>query len=174
MAMEHDRPDPKDLEPREPTLDDLVGLCRRLNVLKVAYLVVGGFAMRAAGYIRQTMDIDLVVAGDPDNEQRLYQALAGLPDNAVRDLRPGELERYAVIRVADEIVVDLMTAAGGIAFAEACRDVARKDIHGVSIPFASPRLLWRMKARTHREKDAPDLLFLRRLLEARGETPPAD
>lgn len=29
------------------------------------------------------------------------------------------------------------------------------------IPFASPRLLWRMKVNTHREKDAPDLLFLR-------------
>jgi len=26
------------------------------------------------------------------------------------------------------------------------------------IPFASPRLLWRMKVNTHREKDAPDLL----------------
>jgi hypothetical protein len=42
----------------------------------------------------------------------------------------------------------------------------------VAIPFASPRLLWRMKARTHRAKDEPDLVFLREYFKARGEQPP--
>jgi hypothetical protein len=37
----------------------------------------------------------------------------------------------------------------------------------VNIPFASPATLWRMK-QTHREKDIPDRIFLRRLLEAQG------
>jgi hypothetical protein len=40
-------------------------------------------------------------------------------------------------------------------------DSVVREIDGVAIPFASPRLLWRMKVNTHREKDAPDLLFLR-------------
>jgi hypothetical protein len=44
---------------------------------------------------------------------------------------------------------------------------------GYTIPFASPRLLWRMKAVTHREKDAGDLVVLRHWFAARGETPPA-
>lgn len=35
-------------------------------------------------------------------------------------------------------------------------------------------LLWRMKRRTHREKDAGDLLFLRKWFEAEGRTPPDD
>ena len=39
-------------------------------------------------------------------------------------------------------------------------------------PFASPRLLWRMKVVTHREKDAADLLFLRYWFAERGEQPP--
>jgi len=43
----------------------------------------------------------------------------------------------------------------------------------VAIPFASPRLLWRMKAVTHRAKDAADLVFLRYWFAERGETPPA-
>jgi hypothetical protein len=43
---------------------------------------------------------------------------------------------------------------------------------GVPIPFASPRLLWRMKARTHREKDSGDLVFLREYFAQRGEAPP--
>jgi hypothetical protein len=91
----------------------------------------------AAGYNRRTMDVALIVAAYPENEAR---AFATLPDNAVRDLQPGEPQQYAVIRVADEILVDLMRSAGGIDYAEAVRDVVVRDIDGVSIPFASPRL----------------------------------
>jgi hypothetical protein len=90
----------------------------------------------------------------------------------VRELTPGELQKYCVIRVADEIVVDLMKTAGGIDYEEASRDIVIREIGGVPIPFASPRLLWRMKAVTHREKDAPDLFFLRQWFAERGEEPP--
>ncbi len=94
-----------ELAPREPSVEDLVHLCRNLNSSGCRYLVVGGFAIIGAGYNRRTMDIDFLV---------------------------------------DE----------------------------VAIPFASPRLLWRMKARTHRAKDEPDLVFLREYFKARGEQPP--
>jgi len=147
-------------------------LCRELNRCGARYLVVGGFAVRAAGYNRRTMDVDLMVARDPENEARVYAALSTLPDNAVRELQPGELQRYNVIRVADEVLVDLMSSAGGIEYEEAARDVAVHQVDGVPIPFASPRLLWRMKAGTHREKDAADLVFLRYWFAERGEQPP--
>jgi hypothetical protein len=161
-----------ELEPREPTVEDLRDLCRELNQRQVRYVVVGGFAVQAAGYNRRTMDVDLLVAGDGDNESRLFSALATLPDKAVRELQRGELQQYNVIRVADEILVDLMRSAGGIEYAEASQDVVVHAIQGVSIPFASPRLLWRMKAGTHREKDAPDLVFLRHWFAERGQEPP--
>jgi sirohydrochlorin ferrochelatase len=176
MAVEDDRqPDSNPtshLESREPTLDDLRDLCRALNERGARYVVIGGFAIRAAGYIRRTMDVDLIVAADLDNESRVFDALATLPDQAVRELQPGELEQYTVIRVADEILVDLMRSAGGIDYAEAARDVVVREVDGVPIPFASPRLLWRMKSVTHREKDAGDLVFLRYWFAERGETPP--
>ena len=172
MAMEDDRP-PQDLESREPTTEDLRDLCRELNDRKALYVVVGGFAVRAAGYNRKTMDVDLMVAADPDNEAKVFSALSTLPDNAVRELKRGELQLYNVIRVADEILVDLMRRAGGIDYAEASKDVVVHEIQGVPIPFASPRLLWRMKACTHREKDAGDLVFLRHWFAERGEQPPA-
>src|SRR2546427_1403058 len=49
-------------------VEDLRDLCRELNQRAAKYLVVGGFAMRAANYIRKTMDVDLIVAADPENE----------------------------------------------------------------------------------------------------------
>ena len=166
------KPDPKELEPRPPVRADLVALCRELNRLRARYVVVGGFAIISSGMPRMTMDIDLMVANDRDNEARVFAALSTLPDNAVRELQPGELQQYNVIRVADEILVDLMVSAGGIDYEEASRDVLVREVDGVPIPFASPRLLWRMKVVTHREKDAADLLFLRYWFAERGEQPP--
>jgi hypothetical protein len=121
MVVEGDRPSAGDLECREPTLEDLRDLCRARNDRGAKYVVVGGFAIRAAGYNRRTMDVDLLVATDPENEARLFDALRTLPD---------------------------------------------------AVPFASPRLLWRMKRVAHREKDAGDLVCLRYWFAERGEQPP--
>ena len=172
MVMADDRPSTSELESREPTVEDLRDLCRELNQRGAHYVVIGGFAILAAGYNRRTMDVDLMVAVDPENEARIFSALATLPDNAVRELQPGELQQYNVIRVADEILVDLMRSAGGIEYEEAAKDVVVREVQGVPIPFASPRLLWRMKAVTHREKDAADLVFLRHWFAERGQEPP--
>lgn len=160
------------LESREPALEDLVDLCRQLNAQGAEYIIVGGFAMRAAGYIRRTMDIDLLIATGPENEARVFRALESLPDRAVRELQPGEVERWALVRVADEIVVDLLRAAGDVEYREAASDVAVRRIDGVAIPFASPRLLWRTKRSSLRDKDKPDLHFLRLLFQQAGERPP--
>ena len=171
MVMPDDRP-PQELESREPTVEDLRDLCRELNLRDAKYVVIGGFAMRAANYNRTTMRVDLMVAADAKNEATVFAALATMPDNAVRELQPGELQKYNVIRIGDEILVDLLRSAGGIEYAEAAKDVVVREVDGVPIPFASPRLLWRMKAVTHREKDTDDLLFLRQWFAGRGEQPP--
>jgi hypothetical protein len=169
--MADDHP-PEELESREPTVEDLRDLCRELNQRGAKYLVIGGFAMRAANYNRTTMDVDLMVAADLENEAKVFSALATLPDNAVRELQPGELQKHNIVRVGDEILVDLLRSAGGINYAEAAKDVVVREVDGVPIPFASPRLLWRMKVITHREKDTDDLLFLREWFAERGEEPP--
>ena len=171
MADEETSGSPE-LEPRDPTLSDLVALCRELNERGARYLVCGGFAIRAAGYLRHTQDIDVLIDDSIENEAKVYVALEIFPDKAVRELDPGDVEKFTVVRVADEVVVDLMGSASGITFDEASRDILIREVEGVSIPFASPLLLWRMKCHTHREKDRGDLFFLRQLLESQGITPP--
>jgi hypothetical protein len=64
-----------------------------------------------------------------------------------------------------------MASASGFVYAEACDDVDVHEIDGVAIPFASPRLLYRMKRSSLRDKDAPDIQFLKQLLERRGALP---
>ncbi len=156
-------------ECREPTLEDLVKLCRALNEDDAKYLVIGGFAIRAAGYIRNTMAVDLLVETGLDNEQRVIRGLMILPDQAVREIKPGEVQEFGVVRVADEILVDLMKTGCGVTYAEAISDAVWHEIGGVRIPFASPQTLWRMK-QTRRDKDIPDRLFLEQLLKSRGSS----
>lgn len=165
-------PGGEELRARPPDEQDFVTLCRTLNDLKARYVVVGGFAIIYTGYGRLTEDIDLIIDSSPENEAQVFRALEFLPDQAVKELRPGDIDKYTVIRVADEIVIDLMKSAGGIDYKEASEDIIVRTIGGVPIPFASPRLLWRMKAVTHRAKDFPDLVFLRDYFKARGEEPP--
>ncbi|MGL4399203.1 MAG: hypothetical protein ACRCXD_05010 [Luteolibacter sp.] len=149
------------LTSRAPRRKDLAALASELNRLGADYIVIGGFAIILSGYARSTMDLDLVVAIDPENEAKVYKALESLPDKAVLELEPGEIAKYTVVRVGDEICVDLMASASGIGYEEASQDQIIRMVDGVPIPFASPRLLYRMKEKTHREKDRADLQFLR-------------
>jgi hypothetical protein len=158
--------DPDDdtpLESRPPTLADVVSLCRRLNEEGARYVVVGGMAIIQAGFVRATEDVDLLIDASADNVGRVKRALMSLPDGAAAEVRDEDVSSYVVVRVADEIVVDLMQAACGIEYAEARQEVEHVELDGVSIPFARPALLWRMKE-TMREKDRLDRMFLARLL----------
>lgn len=146
---------------RTPEQTDLLTLCRALNAQDARYIVVGGMAVIQQGYLRATEDIDLLLDTSHDNIERVRRALEILPDKAVREMEAEDLENYTVVRVADEIIVDLMLSTCGISYEEAEAEIEEVDIDGVSIPFASASLLLRMK-QTGREKDALDAMFLAR------------
>ena len=114
--------DPNDGAPpesRPAQRADLVSLCRSLNREGARYVVVLRMAMIQAGFVRATEDIDLLVDADRDNQSRLRTALLDLPDRAVRDLGPDDVDRYVVVRIADEFVVDLLKSACGVGYEEA-------------------------------------------------------
>ena len=50
-------------------------VAKALDAAQVRYLVAGGLAVNAHGYIRFTADIDMVVALDADNIARAFKAL---------------------------------------------------------------------------------------------------
>ncbi len=156
---------------RVPTEEDLVQICARLNERGAQYVVVGGAAIIAQGLLRTTHDIDFLLDPATSNFQSVCEVLAGLPDGAARDVEPGDLEKYVVIRINDEITIDLMGSACGIDYQAAVSMIDWKEIRGVCIPFASPELLWKTK-QTHREKDALDRAFLRKWFADHGREPP--
>jgi hypothetical protein len=165
--MENEIPSPW----RVPTENDLVALCRALNERRARYIVIGGFAINHHGYIRATEDIDILIDADPENQSRIKSALDILPEKAIRELGDEDFRDYMVVRVSDEILVDVMTAACGIEFKEASRTVEIADVQGVLIPFATAELLLRMK-QTYRQNDVADRIFLhRKIAERKGQDP---
>jgi hypothetical protein len=165
-----DEPDVGKELTRPPTDEDLARLAARLNELGARYIVVGGMAVIAAGFTRATMDIDLLVDTSPENDEIVRKALESLPEKAILELGPGEIENYVVVRVCDEFTVDLMAKACGLTYDDAKDLIEYREHLGVMIPFASLQLLWKTK-QTIRPKDAWDRSFLQRELENRGEWP---
>jgi len=107
------------------------------------------------------MDVDFVVDPAEENIVKVYQALETLPDQAVLGLEPHEVAEYTVVRVNDEITANLMASAGGYEYEAVSEGQIIREINGVPIPFASPKMLYKMKELTYREKDRGDLQFLR-------------
>jgi hypothetical protein len=150
---------------RAPELEDLLAICASLNRESARYILIGGFAVILHGLVRTTKDIDLLVDPSEENIRRVKRALASLPDNAVALIADGDVGRYRVVRVADEVVVDLMAEACGISYAEAlAAGVERRRLGDTEIPIAGKETLIRMKD-TPRDSDKSDVGFLRNLIE---------
>lgn len=151
---------------RVPTDADLISLAREFNRVGVAYVVVGGFAINRLGFVRATEDIDLLIARDQANQALVKQALEILPDRAIRELGADDIAQWVVVRVNDDITVDLMTEACGVSYEDAMGGIETEEIDGVPIPFAGAELMLRMK-QSLREKDVADRSYLQQFIRAR-------
>ncbi len=159
----------EELTPRPPEPADVARLCGELNRVGAKYVIVGGYAIIQAGFPRLTDDLDLLIETTAENEVIILEVLGRLPDGAAKQVQAGDVEQYGVVRVADEILVDLMKSGCGVTYADAIQDAVWSEIDGVRIPFASKSTLWKMK-QTLRSKDDQDRLFLIRALQEEGIT----
>jgi hypothetical protein len=142
---------------RPPNKQDLISICRALQETGARYVLVGGLAMGFHGRNRMTHDIDLLVDPSPENMKKIKEALMILPDKAITEIEPGDLEKYVVVRIADEVVIDLMGGIGEISVDNAGTEVFTVD--DVNIMVADIKTVIETK-RGLRPHDKMDLLFL--------------
>ncbi len=90
-----------------------------------------------------------------------------LPDKAIREVADTDVEEYTVVRVVDEITVDLMARIGDVVFDNA--ESVTVVVNDVPIPIASLNTLIATKQGL-RPKDMRDLRFLLRRQELETET----
>lgn len=154
---------------RAPRVADLARVCQSLNEAGARYVLIGGFAVIAHGAGRTTKDIDFLIDDSAENVSRVVNALSVLADHAAREVAPDDVRRYTVVRIADEILVDLMGRACGLTYFDVIADAETFVIDGVDVPVASKRTLIRTKE-TVRASDRAD----REYLQARLDEEPRD
>lgn len=144
---------------RTPRAEDIIKICNALEAHEAEYVLVGGWAMNIHGAIRPTEDIDLLVNPAPQNIQKIKKALAILPDNAVSEVENSDIQELIVVRVADEIVIDLMGRIADVTTDNAGKEII--EFQGTKIVVADLETLIKTKQGL-RPKDQMDLAFLER------------
>lgn len=141
----------------------LLRICSLLNESEAEYIVAGAWAMILNSVVRATEDVDILVADTRDNFKKIIAALSKLEDGAAAELSPTDFEDNVVIKIADEVEVDVSTRAWKVSYAEAIKNACLVEIEGINIPYLSLHDLVRSKE-TSREQDRADVERLKRLL----------
>lgn len=139
-----------------------------LNKHGAHYILVGAQAAILHGYVRDTADVDLLIPEDLENHARVIAALSELEDHAAAELTPQDLVENVVVKIADEVEVDVSTRAWKVDYNEAAPSAERVVIEGVEIIYADLPTLIASKE-TYRDQDRVDVVRLRELLRRKLE-----
>jgi hypothetical protein len=144
-------------------ISDFRDLLEVLNAYGVRYLVVGGYAVMKYTEPRLTKDLDIWVATDPDNAERLFRALVqfGAP---MAGCSPSDFTNdqfWFQIGVAP-VRVDILMGIPGVVFEEAWDRHVDDEFLGVTAHFISREDLVQAKEASGRREDKRDLRRLRK------------
>ena len=142
----------------------LLDLLRRFQQEGVAYVLVGGHAVRLNGFNRNTEDIDILLPSSLENGRKVIRALSFLPSSAELDVAwfAPPADEPENIRVADELLIDLLFAANGQTYESLAPHVRTIEVDGVKIRTLDIEGLLKTKT-DYRDKDRIDREALMRL-----------
>ena len=138
---------------------DFKEFLRLLEVHGARFLLIGGYAVNAFGYVRNTIDIDVWIASDEENERRVIQAVREFafpqaPDDLFRE--PDAMVRMGV----PPLQIEILKLISGVEFEECWpRRVTLTD-GGAGFPMIGLEDLKRNKRASGRPQDLLDLAEL--------------
>ena len=155
--------------------DTFESLLVDLSRAGVDYLVAGGVAVCLNGFVRATLDLDLLVEASPANLRRLLACLATFGEGFARELSPEDfgMEEGAV-RVNEDFALDLFTLMRNRTFADFAATARRLEIEGVVVRYLAPESLIELKSPSTREKDRLDVAALQEIIAGTAQPDPAN
>ncbi len=147
-------------------LPDLAGVIEALTRARVKFVVIGGVAVAAHGYLRTTADIDMVPAPDGDNLDTLVDVLVELDGHLASDVTTpiGNEHRAALYRGRNLSVattlgdLDIVQRLPGVPpYDELARDARSMRLAGAALDVCSLDHLRAMKAARGSAQDLADL-----------------
>jgi len=122
---------------RPATLEDLKKVIQSLNEKGAKYILIGGYALFSHGYHRATEDIDLLVPESSASSKAIIDSLMVLADKESANLEPAWFEEGENIRLADEIVVDLIFKTCGETYETLKSYIEIVDLDGIPVQTLS-------------------------------------
>lgn len=124
----------------------------------VEFALVGGFAVAYHGYPRFTGDMDILVARDAANAEKVLQVLRRFGFGSLRVTSADIMTEANVIQLGfPPVRIDLITSIDGVANSEVFADRILDDFYGLRIPIIALDHLKRNKKATGRAQDLLDL-----------------
>ncbi len=132
-----------------------------LNARRVEYLLIGGYAVGYHGYPRATADMDIWIALNPANAEKVVGVLKEFGFDAP-DLSPQLfLREWQIIRLGlPPLRIEIATTISGVDFAECYVQRVEDTLDGVEVKLISREHLKRNKAASGRHQDLADLEHL--------------
>jgi hypothetical protein len=160
--------------PADDTPTDPVEVFRVLNGHAVDYLIIGGVAVQAYGHVRTTQDVDVIVAPDTRNLERLAAALKelrarlkgvdahllGIDPTNVTHLRDGANFGLATRAGGLDVWTDAAELKGARSWKEMRERAVIAEVGEQPLHFVHRDDLIRMKLAAGREKDLQDIAAL--------------
>ena len=129
-----------------------------LNDHEVKYLLVGGYAVGYHGFPRATVDMDIWVAINPKNAQKIVAVLEEFGFNFPELNADLFLERDKIVRMGvPPMRLEILTTVSGIEFEICYRNRIIAELDGVQIDMIGLDDLKRNKLAAGRHKDLSDL-----------------
>lgn len=148
---------------RPATIDDLLKVIESLNQNDASYILIGGYALFAHGYHRATEDIDFLIPKDIEVGRKIKKALSVLKDQESLNLPDVWFEEGENIRLADEVVVDLLFNAAGESFESLKDNIEILEVNGIKIVTLDLEGMLKTKS-GQREKDILDRHILEKAI----------
>ena len=128
-----------------------------LNVKKVKYLVVGGYAVAYHGYPRYTKDIDLWIWLDRQNAERVIEVLKDFGFDSLGIQTEDLLDPENVIQLGyPPARIDLLTDLSGVEFEDCYSKREKVSIESTTVNFIDLDSLIKTKLATNRPQDLVD------------------
>ncbi len=140
------------------TQPDFEDFLRLLELHRVEYMIVGGYAVAYHGFPRFTKDIDIFFSDAAENLLRLQKVLVAFGFQAATIPLETLGKPEAVLAIGVEPVrIDLLNRIAGVTFAEARASVVRGRYGDVEVAFIGREDLLRNKRATGRHRDLGDV-----------------
>jgi predicted nucleotidyltransferase len=153
-------------------LADVEAILRALNDADVRYLIVGGLAVVAHGYVRATVDIDIVLNLEKENALRAMKALDAIGYRPLVPVAATDFADEAIRRrwIEDKNMIvfqmrnpdrestrlDIFVAEP-FSFAKELAEAKWEDVAGIQAPVLRLERLLQMKRESGRPQDLLDI-----------------